>query len=219
MQFVARLSLRKHNSATLIFPSESQNIVNAMIWRAGSSRTKAEIIYARWRLQKTQEPPREYNASLGRALEIKENGNFAGLGVGSTQRSLRKHDCATFTVPASVSPNGKLFTLLGWAHKNIANSFFAQLSLRRNNNAHWSFLRSSDKYWMLYFVCWASEHTPKMPYFGDGLSLCKHSNYNILLGWASGNTEHATFAFPQYCLHCLGLCFMLSFRENIRNHS
>ena len=47
-------SLWKHNSATLIFPSESQNIVNAILCWAGSSRTKTEMIYARWRFLKHQ---------------------------------------------------------------------------------------------------------------------------------------------------------------------
>ena len=31
-----------------------------------------------------------------------------------------------------------------------------------------------------------------MPYL-DGLSLCKHSQYNALLSWTSKNTKHATF--------------------------
>ena len=110
---------------------------------------------------------RKYDAPLDGAFENNnKSAYFVGLGVGNTQHmqcfarlGIREQYRATFIFPSNSQKlvnamlcwNGPLHTK--WIR------CVAQLSFRKHNSAHLSFLRSFKGRSKLYFVCWASEHT------------------------------------------------------------
>ena len=136
MQYLARLSLRKYNSATFCFPSASQDTVNAILCWAGPSKTKAQMMHARCRFQKHQQTTyiqcfarwslrnQQQKCILCWAGRWKHTAHamFCSAGPSKTQQ------CHTY-LSSKVSTDSKCYTLLGWAADHIVNAMSCSAEL------------------------------------------------------------------------------------------
>ena len=155
MQDFARLSFRKYNSATPVFLSGSQNIVNAVLCWARPSKTKAQMIYVRWPFSKARGQitnicfarwslriQSQLYILLGWALQNTVRSLFGSAGSAKTQ------ECPTYPLSrasrGSHHPKYNSATLiLRWKSHRTVNA----TAFQNTRVLHLSFLQSLKRQW------------------------------------------------------------------------
>ena len=153
----------------------------------------------------------KHEFSLGRAFEINNTVYTLLCWALETHRTcnvllgcvFETQQCYTY-LSFKVSKDSKCYTLLAWPAAHIVNSMSCSAELSKTQSC--TLLSSGVSKDIQSYTLFAElPNTQQMPYL-DGLSLCKHSQYNVLLGRTFENTEHATFISLLHSLHCFGLC-------------